>query len=201
MGACLTRRGDELFELCDGLPCSDGPVRTVVDLALVPEHRRGHGALHGGLNRGRVDDARLRSTPAGLPLPRPADGRLVLAGGRQPVAAAGAIRMAKSTESSSERAGATVSARCRRTSAKGAAPAKASRSLPLPVRPRGAPSSATQRRSLAVSASAEPAGRLSATAETSPVIHTRALGAARGRVATRAKGFHVCPSRGSLPLR
>lgn len=77
--ACLTRRGDELFELCDALLCSDGPVKTLADLALAPEHRRGHGALYGGLNRGRVDVARLRRTLAGLPLPRAADGRLVLA--------------------------------------------------------------------------------------------------------------------------
>ncbi|RPK56973.1 hypothetical protein EES43_23025 [Streptomyces sp. ADI96-02] len=77
--ACLTRRGDELFELCDALLCSDGPVKTLVDLALSPEHRRGHGALYGGLNRGRVDVARLRRTLAGLPLPRAAGGRLVLA--------------------------------------------------------------------------------------------------------------------------
>lgn len=50
--ACLTARGDALFELCDALLCTDGPVRTLVDLALTPEHRRGHGALHGGLNQG-----------------------------------------------------------------------------------------------------------------------------------------------------
>lgn len=52
---------------------------TVVDLALAPEHRRGHGALYGGLNRGRNDVERLRRAVAGLPLPRAADGRLVLA--------------------------------------------------------------------------------------------------------------------------
>ncbi|MFE1328158.1 transposase, partial [Streptomyces sp. NPDC058741] len=45
--ACLTARGDALFELCDALLCTDGPVRTLVDLALAPEHRRGHGALYG----------------------------------------------------------------------------------------------------------------------------------------------------------
>jgi hypothetical protein len=26
--------------------CTDGPVKTLVDLALAPEHRRGHGALY-----------------------------------------------------------------------------------------------------------------------------------------------------------
>ncbi len=54
-------------------------MRTLVDLALAPEHRRGHGALYGGLNNGRLDVARLRRTLAGLPLPKAADGRLVLA--------------------------------------------------------------------------------------------------------------------------
>lgn len=76
---CLTGRGDALFELTDALLCTDGPVKTLVDLALAPEHRRGHGALYGGLNKGRVDVGRLRRTIAGLPLPKAADGRLVLA--------------------------------------------------------------------------------------------------------------------------
>lgn len=51
----------------------------LVGLALAPEHRRGHGALYGGLNQGRIDIARLRRALVGLPLPRAADGRLVLA--------------------------------------------------------------------------------------------------------------------------
>lgn len=72
---CLNGRGDALFELADALLCTDGPVKTLVDLALAPEHRRGHG----GLNKGRVDVARLRRAIAGLPLPKAADGRLVLA--------------------------------------------------------------------------------------------------------------------------
>jgi len=76
---CLTGRGDALFELTDSLLCTDGPVRTLVDLALAPEHRRGHGSLYGGLNQGRIDVARLRRAVAGLPLPKAADGRLVLA--------------------------------------------------------------------------------------------------------------------------
>jgi DDE superfamily endonuclease len=77
--ACLTARGDALFELCDALLCTDEPVRTLVDLALAPEHRRGYGALYGGLNQGRIDVARLRRALARVPLPRAADGRLVLA--------------------------------------------------------------------------------------------------------------------------
>lgn len=68
-----------LFELTDAVLCTDGPVRSLVDLALAPEHRRGHGSLYAGLNRGRVDVARLQRVLAGVPLPRAADGRLVLA--------------------------------------------------------------------------------------------------------------------------
>jgi hypothetical protein len=75
---CLSGRGDALFELTEALLCTDGPVRTLVDLALAPEHRRGHGALYGGLNEGRLDFARLRRTLTEFPLPRAADGRLVL---------------------------------------------------------------------------------------------------------------------------
>ncbi|MFD9435919.1 NF041680 family putative transposase [Streptomyces sp. NPDC060002] len=77
--ACLAARGDALFELTDALLCTDGPVKTLVGLALAPEHRRGHGALYAGLNQGRLDVGRLRRALAGLPLPRAADGRLVLA--------------------------------------------------------------------------------------------------------------------------
>ncbi|RPK50691.1 hypothetical protein EES40_05105 [Streptomyces sp. ADI93-02] len=77
--ACLTGRRDALFELSDALLCADGPVRTLVELSLEPEHRRGHGALYGGLNHGDLDMARLRRTLAGLPLPRTSEGRLVLA--------------------------------------------------------------------------------------------------------------------------
>jgi hypothetical protein len=50
--ACLTAQGDELFELADAVLCADGPVRSPVDLTLAPEHRRGHGGMYGGLNRG-----------------------------------------------------------------------------------------------------------------------------------------------------
>lgn len=37
---CLRGREDALFELADALLCTDGPVKTLVDLALAPEHRR-----------------------------------------------------------------------------------------------------------------------------------------------------------------
>jgi hypothetical protein len=78
-GACLTRRGDEMFELADAVLCADGPVRTLAGLSLVPEHRRGHGALYDAVGQGRISITRLRRVLAGLPLPRAADGRLMLA--------------------------------------------------------------------------------------------------------------------------
>ncbi|MEU2772476.1 transposase [Streptomyces sp. NPDC007162] len=60
LDASLLSRGDAFFELYDALLCTDSPVRTLVDLALAPEHRRGHGALDAGLNQGRIDFAHLR---------------------------------------------------------------------------------------------------------------------------------------------
>lgn len=54
-------------------------MRTLVDLVLGPEHRRGHGALYGGLSQGRIEASRLRRALVGMPLPKAADGRLVLA--------------------------------------------------------------------------------------------------------------------------
>jgi hypothetical protein len=77
--ACLTARADELSELADAVLCADGPVRSLAGLSLAPEHRRGHGALYDAVNHGGIDIARLRRSLAGLPLPRAADGRLVLA--------------------------------------------------------------------------------------------------------------------------
>ena len=77
--ACLTARADELPELADAVLCADGPVRTLAGLSLAPEHRRGHGALYDAVNHGRIDIARLRRSLAGLPLPRAADSRLMLA--------------------------------------------------------------------------------------------------------------------------
>jgi hypothetical protein len=76
---CLTARRDELSELADAVLCADGPVKTLAGLSLAPEHRRGHGALYDAVNHGRIDIARLRRSLAGLPLPRSADGRLMLA--------------------------------------------------------------------------------------------------------------------------
>ncbi|WP_225891301.1 transposase [Streptomyces dioscori] len=48
-----------------------------VDLTLVAEHRRGHGAMYDALNSGNIDVPRLRQVLAGLPMPQAADWRLV----------------------------------------------------------------------------------------------------------------------------
>jgi hypothetical protein len=77
--ACLAARADELSELADAVLCAGGPVRNLAGLSLVSEHRRGHGALYDAVNHGRIDIARLCRSLAGLPLPRAADGRLMLA--------------------------------------------------------------------------------------------------------------------------
>ncbi|WP_405836674.1 NF041680 family putative transposase [Streptomyces sp. NBC_01518] len=77
--ACMTARGDALFELTDALLCVEGQVTTPVDLTLTAEHRRGHGAMYDALNRGRIDTVRLGRLLAALPQPTAAHGRLVLA--------------------------------------------------------------------------------------------------------------------------
>jgi len=46
---CLTARADALFELCDAILCADHAVTSLVQLSLVPEFRRGHGALYDAL--------------------------------------------------------------------------------------------------------------------------------------------------------
>src|SRR5664279_3523533 len=62
----------------DSLPedAGGGPLAV---LSLAPEHRRGHGALYDAVGHGRISIRRLRRAVAGLPLPRAADGRLMLA--------------------------------------------------------------------------------------------------------------------------
>jgi hypothetical protein len=76
---CLTSRADALFELCDAVLCTPGPVTSLPELSLAAVHRRGHGALYDGLAGGRIEVARLRRSLAGLPLPRDSDGGLRLA--------------------------------------------------------------------------------------------------------------------------
>src|SRR5258708_22801933 len=79
--ACLTARGDELFELADAVLCADGPVRTLAGLSLAPEHRRGPRAPYDAVNHGPISIGRPRRSLAGLPVPRAARGRLGLAAG------------------------------------------------------------------------------------------------------------------------
>ncbi|WTZ05110.1 transposase [Micromonospora sp. NBC_01392] len=76
---CLTARADGLFDRADAVLCADGPVRSLAELSLSGEHRRDHGALYHALACGRLDIDRLRTALAAVPLPRAADGRLVLA--------------------------------------------------------------------------------------------------------------------------
>ena len=76
---CLTARADGLFELTEALLCAGGPVHSLVELSLTGEHRRGHGSLYAALNRGRIDIEALKTSLAGVAVPRAADGRIVLA--------------------------------------------------------------------------------------------------------------------------
>lgn len=78
-GQCLTTRADALFELTDAALCADGPVTSLVELSLEPEHRRGHGALYDGLNSGGIDIDRFRTVVARQSIPRCDDGRIALA--------------------------------------------------------------------------------------------------------------------------
>jgi hypothetical protein len=64
--ASLTARADALFELTDAVLCADGPVRSLVELSLLAEHRRGHGAMYDALSQGRlVLQRRLRRVVGG----------------------------------------------------------------------------------------------------------------------------------------
>jgi hypothetical protein len=76
---CLYTRADALFELTDAVLCTDGPVKSLVEQTLAGEHRRGHGAMYDAVNHGWLEPRRLRRLLASLPLPRAADGRIVLA--------------------------------------------------------------------------------------------------------------------------
>jgi hypothetical protein len=75
---CLTGYGDALFELTDAVLCADGPVRSLVELTLAAEHRRGWGGMYKALNKGKLDIASFQASLSGQPPPR-IGGRLVLA--------------------------------------------------------------------------------------------------------------------------
>ncbi len=76
---CLTTRADALFELADAALCANGPVASLAELSLEPEHRRGHGGLYDALNSGGIDVGRFRNVVARQSVPRCHDGRIVLA--------------------------------------------------------------------------------------------------------------------------
>lgn len=56
---CLTARPDAQFELTDAILCADHAVTSLVQLSLVPQFRRGHGALYAALAEGRIDEETL----------------------------------------------------------------------------------------------------------------------------------------------
>jgi hypothetical protein len=70
---CLTARPDALFELADAILCADHAVTSLVQLSLVPEFRRGHGALYAALADGRIDEGKLAALLTGT-LPQLVDG-------------------------------------------------------------------------------------------------------------------------------
>jgi DDE superfamily endonuclease len=71
---CLAARPDALFELCDAILCADHAVTSLVQLSLVPEFRRGHGALYDALAAGRIDEEKLAALLTGT-LPPLVDGQ------------------------------------------------------------------------------------------------------------------------------
>jgi hypothetical protein len=73
---CFRRWGDALFELADAVLCAPGAVGSVPALSLEPEFRRSHGSLYKALERGRIDEDRLRAL---LVAQRPASWPLVFA--------------------------------------------------------------------------------------------------------------------------
>ena len=76
---CFSKRPDALAELADAVLCKPDRVHMLAELSLVPECRRGHGAVYDAVNSGRVQIGRLRRSLAALPFPAWADGRIRLA--------------------------------------------------------------------------------------------------------------------------
>jgi len=68
--------GDALFELVDAVLCAPSPVASVPALSLEPVFRRSHGSLYKALERGHIDEDRLRRL---LVANRPTDWPLVFA--------------------------------------------------------------------------------------------------------------------------
>ena len=70
---CLVSRPDASFELVDAILCADHAVTSLVQLSLVPQFRRGHGALYSALADGEIDGERLAALLTGT-LPGLVDG-------------------------------------------------------------------------------------------------------------------------------
>jgi hypothetical protein len=79
---CLTARPDAAFELVDAILCADHAVTSLAELSLVPEFRRGHGALYDALAAGRIDEQELAALLTGTlpPLVDGDEGRAWVAG-------------------------------------------------------------------------------------------------------------------------
>lgn len=75
---CLNARPDALPDLCDAILCADHAVTSLVQLSLVPEFRRGHGALYDALAAGDIDAEALAALLTGT-LPQLVDGPEALA--------------------------------------------------------------------------------------------------------------------------
>ncbi len=71
--ACLAARPDACMDLIDAILCADHAVTSLVQLSLVPEFRRGHGALYAALADGRIDQEKLAALLTGT-LPQLVDG-------------------------------------------------------------------------------------------------------------------------------
>ena len=71
--AAVARWGDALFELADAVLCRRDRSPRCPPLSLEPEFRRSHGSLYKALERGRIDEDRLREL---LVSKRPRPGRL-----------------------------------------------------------------------------------------------------------------------------
>jgi hypothetical protein len=71
--ACLAARADACFELADAILCAGHAVTSLVQLSLVPEFRRGHGALYDALAAGQIDEEKLAALLTGT-LPPLVDG-------------------------------------------------------------------------------------------------------------------------------
>ncbi len=57
--ACLSRRADALFELCDAI-LTVGAAPSPPHLSLAPVHRRGWGSLYAALSKGKINSEALR---------------------------------------------------------------------------------------------------------------------------------------------